>query len=328
MRSSPTRSSIASACGRSRSSRTVQRSRTGLRTRSWSSAAASRPRNRAMAARPSRTAGARHRPVRRTRFRVHDDEGGRGDGLRVYAGLRSDPFFIDLPAFLGSVENDELAFRDRGENSLDQRERPRPRRRGRPRAAAPAGRWAAVRRGRRDRGCRQAPDPHRPLRPSRDQERDHGDEEVRPGQPRSGDSRSLQPGRRLPHGQGLPRRLPRPAERQPGVVRSPGRQHRLAAGAGRRPPIDRAAARRLHGGGRLQAVRRGQLSGDRADGARGACTPDLRRTISQPQRDGDPLHGARECRQRPAYQRRRRAGDRAGVRRLPLPPAAQSCTAR
>jgi hypothetical protein len=54
----------------------------------------------------------------RTRFRVHDDEGGRGDGLQVYAGLRSDPFFIDLPAFLGSVENDELAFRDPGENSL------------------------------------------------------------------------------------------------------------------------------------------------------------------------------------------------------------------
>ncbi len=54
----------------------------------------------------------------RTRFRVHDDEGGRGDGLRVYAGLRSDPFYIDLRAFLGSVENDELAFSGSGENSL------------------------------------------------------------------------------------------------------------------------------------------------------------------------------------------------------------------
>jgi hypothetical protein len=54
----------------------------------------------------------------RTRFRVHDDEGGRGDGLQVYAGLRSDPFFIDLPAFFGSVENGALAFRDPGENSL------------------------------------------------------------------------------------------------------------------------------------------------------------------------------------------------------------------
>jgi hypothetical protein len=53
-----------------------------------------------------------------TRFRVHDDEGARGDGLQVYAGLRSDSFFIDLPAFLGSVENDELAFSGQGENSL------------------------------------------------------------------------------------------------------------------------------------------------------------------------------------------------------------------
>ena len=34
------------------------------------------------------------------RFRVNDERGGRGDGLRVYAGLRSDPFFIDLPAYL------------------------------------------------------------------------------------------------------------------------------------------------------------------------------------------------------------------------------------
>jgi hypothetical protein len=54
----------------------------------------------------------------RTRFGVHDDEGAQGDGLRVYAGLRSDPFFIDLPAFLASVENDELAFTGPGENSL------------------------------------------------------------------------------------------------------------------------------------------------------------------------------------------------------------------
>jgi uncharacterized protein DUF4331 len=54
----------------------------------------------------------------RTGGRVHDDEGGRGDGLRIYAGLRSDPFFIDLPAILGSVENDRLAFPSPGENSL------------------------------------------------------------------------------------------------------------------------------------------------------------------------------------------------------------------
>ena len=54
-----------------------------------------------MAARRSRTAGARRRPVRRPASACTTSEGGRGDGLRVYAGLRSDPFFIDLPAFLG-----------------------------------------------------------------------------------------------------------------------------------------------------------------------------------------------------------------------------------
>ena len=53
-----------------------------------------------------------------THLRVHDDEGVSGDGLRVYAGLRSDPFFIDLRAFLSSVENDQLAFSGPGENSL------------------------------------------------------------------------------------------------------------------------------------------------------------------------------------------------------------------
>src|SRR4051812_41605 len=37
-----------------------------------------------------------------TRFRVHDERGGREGGLRAYAGLRSDPFFIDLPAYLES----------------------------------------------------------------------------------------------------------------------------------------------------------------------------------------------------------------------------------
>ena len=54
----------------------------------------------------------------RTRFRVHDDEGGRGDGLRVYAGLRSDPFFIDLPAYLESIETGRLAIKQEGQNSL------------------------------------------------------------------------------------------------------------------------------------------------------------------------------------------------------------------
>jgi len=52
------------------------------------------------------------------RFRVNDDRGGQGDGVRVYAGLRSDPFFIDLPAYLQTITTGKLAFKNPGENSL------------------------------------------------------------------------------------------------------------------------------------------------------------------------------------------------------------------
>jgi hypothetical protein len=52
------------------------------------------------------------------RFRLGDERGGRGDGLRIYAGLRSDPFFIDLPAYLESIQTSRLAFQNPGRNSL------------------------------------------------------------------------------------------------------------------------------------------------------------------------------------------------------------------
>jgi hypothetical protein len=50
----------------------------------------------------------------RIRFRVDDEDGGRGEGLRVYAGLRSDPFFLDLPAVVESIKTGKLAFKDPG----------------------------------------------------------------------------------------------------------------------------------------------------------------------------------------------------------------------
>jgi hypothetical protein len=50
------------------------------------------------------------------RFRVDDEAGGRLDGLRVYAGLRSDPFFIDLPAYLESIKTGRLAFKQPSRN--------------------------------------------------------------------------------------------------------------------------------------------------------------------------------------------------------------------
>src|SRR5690349_14549970 len=53
------------------------------------------------------------------RFSVNDEAGGRGDGVRVYAGRRSDPFFIDLPALMASQKAERVAFRDIGTNSLN-----------------------------------------------------------------------------------------------------------------------------------------------------------------------------------------------------------------
>jgi hypothetical protein len=53
------------------------------------------------------------------RFRVDDERGGRAEGLHVYAGLCSDPFFIDLPTYLESIKLGRLAFKNPGQNSLN-----------------------------------------------------------------------------------------------------------------------------------------------------------------------------------------------------------------
>jgi hypothetical protein len=51
-------------------------------------------------------------------FRVHDQQGAGADGVRVFAGLRSDPFFLDLPALQQTVRTGRLAFKVVGTNSL------------------------------------------------------------------------------------------------------------------------------------------------------------------------------------------------------------------
>ena len=116
------------------------------------------------------------------RFRVHDEQGGVSDGVRVYAGLRADPFFIDKPALDESQKTGRLAFKEVGTNS----------------AIGPSGPvnvlsivievdyrpwlgqwpWATVGGGRRDGGRRQSPDPNRADRPPRDQECDVADERI------------------------------------------------------------------------------------------------------------------------------------------------------
>jgi hypothetical protein len=52
-------------------------------------------------------------------FAVHDEQGGRGDGVRVFAGRRSDPFFMDVPAWRESVLGGHLAFKPVGTNSVE-----------------------------------------------------------------------------------------------------------------------------------------------------------------------------------------------------------------
>jgi hypothetical protein len=51
-------------------------------------------------------------------FTVGDLEGAAAGDTRVFAGLRSDPFFLDLPGFMRSVKTGRLAFAEVGQNSL------------------------------------------------------------------------------------------------------------------------------------------------------------------------------------------------------------------
>jgi Domain of unknown function (DUF4331) len=52
-------------------------------------------------------------------FRVNDEQGGSGHGLRVFAGTRWDPFIMDAPAALKTIATGELAFTDPGSIYLD-----------------------------------------------------------------------------------------------------------------------------------------------------------------------------------------------------------------
>ncbi len=51
-------------------------------------------------------------------FVVNDEQGGRASGLRAFAGVRSDPFFIDLRGLRDTVTTRQLALADPGTNSL------------------------------------------------------------------------------------------------------------------------------------------------------------------------------------------------------------------
>jgi hypothetical protein len=52
-------------------------------------------------------------------FRVNDPEGGSGDGVRVFAGTRWDPFIMDAPATLKTIATGEMQFTDHGSIYMD-----------------------------------------------------------------------------------------------------------------------------------------------------------------------------------------------------------------
>ena len=52
-------------------------------------------------------------------FSVNDPEGGTGAGVRVFAGLRWDPFIMDARAALATLATHQLAFTDHGSIFLD-----------------------------------------------------------------------------------------------------------------------------------------------------------------------------------------------------------------
>src|SRR5207248_4348624 len=52
-------------------------------------------------------------------FRIDDEQGGAGDGLRVFAGPRWDPFIMDAPAALKTIATGKLAFTDPGSIYMD-----------------------------------------------------------------------------------------------------------------------------------------------------------------------------------------------------------------
>src|SRR5215203_3523808 len=52
-------------------------------------------------------------------FRVNDEQGASGHGVRVFAGARWDPFIMDAPAALKTIATGELAFTDAGAIYMD-----------------------------------------------------------------------------------------------------------------------------------------------------------------------------------------------------------------
>lgn len=52
-------------------------------------------------------------------FRVNDEQGGHAHGVRVFAGLRIDPNFLDIPWYVKTLATRRIAFQAKGTNATD-----------------------------------------------------------------------------------------------------------------------------------------------------------------------------------------------------------------
>ena len=119
--------------------------RSSRATRSWSSTASSTRRSTSGRHGSAGPRAARHLrdPERGTvSFRVNDEQGGAGRGIRVFAGVRWDPFIMDARAALTTIATRKLAFTDPGSIFLDGKNVLEHRRRDRHRLPGRTGRWS------------------------------------------------------------------------------------------------------------------------------------------------------------------------------------------
>ena len=200
------------------------------------------------------------------RFRVHDERAG-ARALRVYAGLRSDPFFIDLPAYLESLKTGGSPSRSRGRTACPMRTSWASS--SRSTAARCSSSDAAARRGWRDGGGRASSvrierfgrvEIKNVIMSMKEYDQVNRDLEIR-------DLYNLEDAFHLGKDYRGAYRARLDANLA-AIDRLDGKTD-WPLGPRQQSPADRAAARRLYWCGRLQAVRPGQLLRDRTGGAQG-----------------------------------------------------------
>ena len=185
-------------------------------------------------------------------FRVNDDRGGQTDGLRVFAGVRLDPFFFDGVKAGETIVTRKLAFAAKGNSTMfrqnvlsivieldvatmfDPGDGPLFAIVGETVTAGPL-----KVRLERSRGYQEPPVPPEPLR-------------FR--QPGYRASRSVQQRGRVQAGPRIRQGLSRADQLQSEVLGLPRREDRLAAGRAGRPSPGRSPVGRFHGGRCLEAA--------------------------------------------------------------------------